>query len=82
LVREWSDVDFDFCHYEDTYREKVQELIAEKVKGHQLVAPEEKEDEPATINLMDALKKSLKQARPAAKRPAKSKSPKRRSRSA
>jgi len=82
LVREWSDDDFDFSQYEDTYREKVQELIAAKVKGQKLVAPEEEEDEPATINLMDALKKSLKQTRPAAKRPAKSKSPKRPSRSA
>ncbi len=82
LVREWSDDDFDFSQYEDTYREKVQELIAAKLKGHQLVAPADEEDEPATINLMDALKKSLKQSRPATKRPAKTKSPKRPSRSA
>ena len=74
LVREWSDDDFDFSRYEDTYREKVQELIAAKVKGHELVAPEEVEDEPATISLMDALKKSLKQARPAKKLSTKTKS--------
>jgi DNA end-binding protein Ku len=82
LVREWSDDKFDFSQYEDTYREKVQELIAAKVKGHELVAPEEKDDEPATINLMDALKKSLKQSRPATKRAAKTKSSKRPARSA
>lgn len=82
LVREWSDDAFDFPQYEDTYREKVEELIAAKVKGHELVAPEEEEEEPATINLMDALKKSLKQARPATKRPAKPKTPKRAARSA
>jgi DNA end-binding protein Ku len=81
LVREWSDDDFDFSKYEDTYREKVEELIAAKVKGRDLVAPEE-EEEPATINLMEALKKSLSQSRPAAKRPAKSKTSKRRKASA
>ena len=82
LVREWSDNDFDFSQYEDMYREKVQDLIAAKVKGHKLVAPEEEVDEPATINLMDALKKSLKKTRPATKRAAKAKSPKRAARSA
>lgn len=80
LVREWSDDEFDFSQYEDTYREKIQELIAAKVKGQELVVPEE-EEEPATINLMEALKQSLK-SRPAAKRPAKGKTQKRAKRSA
>lgn len=54
-----------------------QELIAARVKGDKLVTPQEEEAEPATINLMDALRKSLKQARPATKTAAKAKSSKR-----
>lgn len=82
LVREWSDDEFDFTQYEDTHREKIQELIAAKVEGQELVVPEEEEEEPATINLMEALKQSLKQSRLAAKRPAKGKTQKRAKRSA
>jgi DNA end-binding protein Ku len=77
LIREWSDDDFDFSKYEDTYREKVEQLIATKAKGGDVVAVEE-DDEPATINLMDALKKSLKQAKPARRPSVKLKSEKRR----
>ena len=58
LIRDWSDDKFDFSRYEDTYQIKLRKLIASKVKGHKLVVPKKTEREPATISLMDALKKS------------------------
>lgn len=61
LIKEWSEEDFDFSQYEDTYRERVESLIKAKKKGEKLVAPEE-EEEPETINLMEALKRSLEKA--------------------
>lgn len=64
LIDSWSEDDFDFSDYEDEYRERVKELIDAKVKGHDLVAPEEEEEEPEVYNLMDALKKSIAQVRP------------------
>lgn len=67
LIREWSDDSFDFSQYEDTHRDQIADLIKEKVQGKKTVEPEEKEERPATINLMEALKRSL------AEKPAKSK---------
>jgi DNA end-binding protein Ku len=58
LIREWADDKFDFGRYEDPYRERVGELIAAKVKGRELVTPDE-EELPDVVNLMDALKKSV-----------------------
>lgn len=62
LIRDWSDEKFDFAAYEDSYREKVEKLIEAKVKGEEIVTPEE-EEAPKIVNLMEALKKSLNQAR-------------------
>jgi DNA end-binding protein Ku len=56
--------------FKDVYREELEELIDAKVKGKELVHAydEKEEDEPRTINLMDALKQSLAQKnRPAIK---------------
>jgi DNA end-binding protein Ku len=58
LIESWGDDDFDFSKYEDHYLKKVRELIEQKVKGHEIVAPEE-EEEPEVINLMEALEKSV-----------------------
>jgi DNA end-binding protein Ku len=61
--------DFDIKNYEDRYETALREMIKEKLKGHKPVvaaAPERGN----VINLMDALKASLSQAKP----PAKSKS--------
>jgi DNA end-binding protein Ku len=58
LIRESSDDRFDFAQYEDPYRERVEELIDAKVKGREIVTPEE-EEPPQVVNLMDALKKSV-----------------------
>lgn len=63
LIKDWADDNFDFSDYEDSHREQIQVLIDAKVKGREIVTPEEEsDDEPATINLMDALKKSLGQS--------------------
>lgn len=62
LVREWSDDSFDFSKYHDTYRAQVKKLLASKVKGKKVVVAKEEEEAPATINLMDALKKSLEKS--------------------
>ncbi|MCC7423485.1 MAG: Ku protein [Planctomycetaceae bacterium] len=80
LIREWSETEFDFSQYEDTYRERVGNLIEAKKKGEKLVAPEEDEEEPETINLMEALKRSLEKA--GTKRTRKTAAKKRRRRSA
>jgi DNA end-binding protein Ku len=61
LIRDWSVEDFDFGKYTDTYRERVEELIEAKSKGRKLPEPED-EEEPETINLMEALKRSLGQS--------------------
>ena len=62
---------FDPSRYEDRYESALMEMIKEKLKGHKPIiaaAPERGN----VINLMDALKASLGQAKPAA--PSKSKS--------
>jgi len=64
LIEAWSDDKFDFSQYEDSRRERVQELIKAKVRGHETVEREEEaEDEPEVLNLMDALKTSINAGR-------------------
>ena len=65
---------FKPAQFHDTYRENVERLISEKKKGHPISA-ESKPRKAPVIDLMEALKKSLKA--PAAK-PSKAKSPGRR----
>jgi DNA end-binding protein Ku len=56
----------DLDKFKDEFREQLEDLIEAKVKGKELVrASDDREEAPApTINLMDALRKSLEQ-RPA-----------------
>lgn len=56
LVRD----DFDLGDYSDRYLERLSALVSAKVEGEELVSAPEVE-EPTVINLMDALKASLKQ---------------------
>jgi DNA end-binding protein Ku len=64
LIRGWAVDDFDFDQYDDQYREKVQALIKAKVAGREIVAPEEEEETPEVVNLMDALKRSVEATKP------------------
>jgi DNA end-binding protein Ku len=56
---------FDLSQYKDDYTEKMTQLIQAKVEGKEVVVPPA-EEAPQVINLMDALKKSLEQAKKAA----------------
>jgi DNA end-binding protein Ku len=53
---------FDFSKYQDQYTEGVRKLIESKAAGKKVVASRE-EGEPAIINLMDALRESLQEAK-------------------
>jgi DNA end-binding protein Ku len=57
--------DFDLSKYKDTYTEKLAALIEAKVQGKQIVAAPAEEGAPV-VNLMEALQKSLAQAKKAA----------------
>jgi DNA end-binding protein Ku len=63
LIDSWYSDDFDFTSYDDNYRERVERLIQAKVKGHETVAPDEEDEEPEVLNLMEALRKSVADAR-------------------
>jgi DNA end-binding protein Ku len=58
LIKASTSKRLDLSAYKDSYSDKLRELIEAKVEGREIVVPPE-EDEPATLNLMDALKKSL-----------------------
>jgi DNA end-binding protein Ku len=53
---------FSLAAYKDEYVEKLTELIEAKVEGREIVSPPAAE-EPQVINLMDALKKSVAEAK-------------------
>lgn len=59
LVEEWSQDNFDYARYENKYRDKVKELIDSKLCGEDIAAPAAEEPAP-TLNLMEALKQSVK----------------------
>jgi len=62
LVADMQRDDFDLAEYKDLYTERMTELVQAKVEGKEVVAPPE-EEEPAVINLMDALKRSVAQVK-------------------
>ncbi|HEY7086749.1 MAG TPA: Ku protein [Tepidisphaeraceae bacterium] len=66
LINQLSQDDFDFGSYKDNYEVALEKLIEAKVAGKELVASPE-EAEPQVINLMEALQKSLDQAKSKAK---------------
>jgi DNA end-binding protein Ku len=74
LIRNWSTQDFDFTAYDDKYRKKVKDLLKAKVEGRKVVTPGEEEEPAEIINLLDALKQSVAQAksRPSRRRKRKS----------
>lgn len=50
---------FDLSQFGDLYQERLGQLLEAKAKGRKIVVSRHKEKEPAVINLMDALRKSL-----------------------
>jgi DNA end-binding protein Ku len=56
-------VDFDPTEYHDEYREAVEELVAAKVQGHEVVQPVPQPAEEGTGSLADALRASLAAAK-------------------
>jgi DNA end-binding protein Ku len=63
LIDAWYSDDFDFTSYDDNYRERLERLIQAKKKGHEVVEPEGEDGEPEVINLMEALKQSIEDAK-------------------
>jgi DNA end-binding protein Ku len=63
--------------FKDHYEHAVRELLAEKKKGHKVVAPEEEEPKGGAevIDLMEALRRSIKGGAPAAKAASKRQAP-------
>jgi len=53
--------DFDYSKYEDTYTQRLTQLIQAKVDGEEIVEVADQE-QPKILNLMEALKKSVAQA--------------------
>jgi DNA end-binding protein Ku len=62
LIEATTEDKFDFEKYQDKYATQVLKLIERRSAGKRIAAPQH-EDEPAIINLMDALRESLKEAR-------------------
>jgi DNA end-binding protein Ku len=62
LIESSTTEDFDLGRYKDQYTAKLTTLLQARAKGKKIVTPRTKE-EPAVINLMDALRRSLDQAR-------------------
>ena len=58
LLRQFATDDFDFSSFTDHYAADFTELVTAKVEGREIVAPKAAELSP-TINMMDALKRSL-----------------------
>lgn len=65
LIEALTEPNFDLSEYEDAYVEKLAKLIEAKATGKEIVATPAGEV-PDVINLMDAIKQSMKQIKPAA----------------
>jgi DNA end-binding protein Ku len=62
------DTPFNPAEYTDEYQIKLKELIEQKINGQEIVAAKEEGQPSNVINLMDALKASLEQTKPAPKK--------------
>ncbi|HTK78031.1 MAG TPA: Ku protein [Gemmataceae bacterium] len=62
LVETATAEDFDIDRYKDEYQTNLMRLLDAKAKGKKIVAERKKDEEPAVINLMDALRQSLDRA--------------------
>lgn len=60
LIDSTSSDEPDLERFEDTYTEKLREVIEAKIEGREVVAPPE-DGAPQVVNLMEALRKSVEQ---------------------
>jgi DNA end-binding protein Ku len=63
LINASTESKFDLADYHDTYEKKIEQYIEKKLRGEEVVSPEDEEEETGVINLMDALKKSVDKAK-------------------
>ena len=54
---------FDKVDFEDRYRDALLELVEKKVQGKQIVTMDEGEEDKPVVDIMDALKKSIAEAK-------------------
>ncbi len=59
-IIEQQEADFDPGEFKDRYEDALRDLIARKAKGEDVVSSAEPEEEEKVVDLMDALRKSLK----------------------
>jgi DNA end-binding protein Ku len=66
--------------YHDTYREKIEALIAAKIAGQQTVESPQRDRQAPVVNIMEALERSLATMarKPPASQPLEDKTPKKR----
>ncbi len=55
-----QEAEFDPSEFKDRYEDALRDLIKRKAKGEQIVKSEEPEEEDKVVDLMDALRRSLK----------------------
>ena len=65
LLAQLAKPDFDLAEYKDKYEERLRQLIDAKVEGQEVVAAPSHEEAQPVINLMEALQKSLAEAKAA-----------------
>lgn len=70
LIDELLQEQFEPDRYRDKYTEKLSQLIEAKVQGREVVAPPQ-QPSPAVVNLMDALRKSVRRGQGRASGPGK-----------
>jgi DNA end-binding protein Ku len=59
-IIEQQDAEFDPSEFKDRYEDALRDLIKRKAKGEDVVSSEEPEEEEKVVDLMDALRRSLK----------------------
>ena len=62
LIRQLTD-DFDPSQFKVEYHKSVKKLIRKKIKGEEIVVPEQREEPEKVVDLMEALKASVEEAK-------------------
>jgi DNA end-binding protein Ku len=69
LIEAATEEEFDLAHYKDDYTNRLTKLVEGKAKRSKKLVGPAKEEVPAIINLMDALRQSLDQTRKSRSKP-------------